>query len=813
MTAQLAAFAQTAPFELDPFQVAGCAAIEAGRGVLVAAPTGAGKTLVGEFAVHLALERGVKAFYTTPIKALSNQKFSELSEKYGRHRIGLLTGDSSINGEADIVVMTTEVLRNMIYAGSSTLDHLGYVVMDEVHYLADRTRGAVWEEVIIGLPEQVVVVSLSATISNAEEFGAWLGQVRGSTDVVVSEHRPVPLFQHMMVRDQLFDLFERPGESPKINRALLQQLSTGGEESGSPRGRRGQGRGQGRYGRGGGRRVGGGRGRPERGPRSNPASLPAVVMQLQNEDLLPGIFFIFSRQGCDKAVDKCLQAGVRLVTSAESQQIRAIVESRCADLPDTDLRVLEYEKWAAGLARGVAAHHAGMLPAFKAIVEELFEAGLVRVVFATETLALGVNMPARSVVLEKMVKFNGQTHSEITPGEYTQLTGRAGRRGLDTVGHAVVLHRQGLDPAWVGGLASARTYPLRSSFRPSYNMAVNLLSRLSTTEVRDVLESSFAQFQADRSSVDLAARVAEQKTAMAGYADAMACHLGDFAEYARMRRELSDQEKHASKLVGADKAMALDEAAAERKRLKQHPCHGCSDRESHARWEQRLYDLTRDTDGLLRRIAKRTGSMVALFDQVCEVLVACGYLVHNVSPDGSDEASFTVTGAGEMLRRLYSEMDLLLAECLRQGVWNDVEPSTLAAMASALVYNGRGDEVPTVPSLASTPILRAWSDMTHILRDLHATERHHRVPLLPDPDPRAINAMVAWAEGGSLEDVLLCTDITAGDFVRLCRQVIDVVDQIRCATTDPRLAATARKVLDAVDRGVVAYSGGRPAQG
>src|SRR5215218_6056657 len=204
---ELDAFAARYDFPLDEFQVTACAALEAGEGVLVCAPTGAGKTVVGEFAVHLALAQGQKCFYTTPIKALSNQKYGDLVERHGSSAVGLLTGDQAINGDAQVVVMTTEVLRNMIYAGSRQLEHLGYVVMDEVHYLADRFRGAVWEEVILQLPEHVSLVSLSATVSNAEEFGDWLVAVRGDTTVVVDEHRPVPLWQHMMVGNRLLDLF------------------------------------------------------------------------------------------------------------------------------------------------------------------------------------------------------------------------------------------------------------------------------------------------------------------------------------------------------------------------------------------------------------------------------------------------------------------------------------------------------------------------------------------------------------------------------------------------------------------------------
>ncbi len=443
-------------FELDDFQVQALDAVAAGSGVLVAAPTGAGKTVVGEFAVALALETGRKAFYTTPIKALSNQKYHDLVARHGAHRVGLLTGDSSVNGEAPVVVMTTEVLRNMMYADSQTLRGLGFVVMDEVHYLADRFRGAVWEEVIIHLPESVQVISLSATVSNAEEFGDWLRTVRGNTEVIVTEHRPVPLWQHMMVGKDLFDVFvQEPGTvageqsgTARVNPDLVQRISTAEramawrrEDAGGPRGRRGK-AGGGRGGSSGPPATGGRRG----GLPGGSASRAEVIAELDRAGLLPAITFIFSRAGCDAAVTQLLVRGTRLVPDKEGAAIRRTVQERVAEVAEADLGVLGYHEFVEGLSRGFAAHHAGMLPLFREIVEELFTAGRVRAVFATETLALGINMPARTVVLEKLDKFNGETHAPITPAEYTQLTGRAGRRGIDVEGHAVVLRRRGVDP-------------------------------------------------------------------------------------------------------------------------------------------------------------------------------------------------------------------------------------------------------------------------------------------------------------------------------------------------------------------------------
>ena len=546
-------------FPLDDFQLRACQEIEDGRGVLVAAPTGSGKTVVGEFAIHLAIATGRKCFYTTPIKALSNQKYHDLVDRYGPDDVGLLTGDNVVNGEAPVVVMTTEVLRNMLYAGSRTLLGLGFVVMDEVHYLADRSRGAVWEEVIIHLPESVTVVSLSATVSNAEEFGEWLATVRGETTTIVEERRPVPLYQHVMVGKRLLDLFASSDvdaaagfvkEGAPVNGELMKIARDDWASTRLMRDRRSA-----RKGRPGssktkfskdGRNVGNGR-------RVWIPSRADVVDRLDREGLLPAIVFIFSRVGCDAAVQQCLNAGVRLTTPAERDTIYAYVEAACVDLPEEDLHVLGYHDFLDGLTRGIAAHHAGMLPAFKHIVEELYVRGLCKVVFATETLALGINMPARTVVIEKLTKWNGETHADITPGEYTQLTGRAGRRGLDVEGHGVVLWQPGMNPREVAGLASTRTYPLRSSFRPSYNMAVNLVDQYGRETSRELLEQSFAQFQADKAVVGLARQLRKAEEALSGYAEAARCELGDFMEYAGLRRRISEVEKGASKARRADR--------------------------------------------------------------------------------------------------------------------------------------------------------------------------------------------------------------------------------------------------------------------
>lgn len=779
-------------FPLDSFQEQACFALAEGKGVLVAAPTGAGKTVVGEFAIHLAISQGRKVFYTTPIKALSNQKFAELTTRYGAEKVGLLTGDNNTNSDAAIVVMTTEVLRNMIYAQSPTLDQLGFVVMDEVHYLADRFRGPVWEEVILHLPTAVKIIGLSATVSNAEEFGAWLNEVRGETAVIVSEHRPVPLTQHVLFGDEVLPLFSDKGNS-RVNPELLQRHQNKLRQipNRPQRGRRGPASGQ----------------RQE--ARVYKASKPEIIDILDDSNLLPAIFFVFSRAGCEASVRACQHAGLRLTTREEALIIRSVVEERVLNIADEDLNTLGYFEWLSALERGVAAHHAGMLPAFKEIVEELFLRRLVKVVFATETLALGINMPARTVVLEKLDKFNGEQRVQITPGEYTQLTGRAGRRGIDTEGHSIIQWTGNLDPQTVAGLASKRTYPLISPFRPTHNMAVNLIESFGRTRARDVLETSFAQYQADASVVGLAHGIRDKQVSMEGFAQAMDCHLGDFAEYAQIRRDLSDLEKSLVAVrVRAERGKDVRESAGRKERekqinslkhqMKQHPCHRCEEREVHARWAERWHKLNREVQQVTAQLESRTNQVARTFDRICDLLLELGYL-------RKVDAELRVLESGKLLGRIYGERDLLIAECLRTGIWRGLDPAGLASLAAALVFEGRRDnegfEV-RLPKGNFSQVLAETEAQWERLEDL---AKAHRLPRTSELQPALCLAIHRWASGARLDSVLDLADLLPGDFIRWSKQIIDLLDQIT-QLAEPDISSEARKAVDLVKRGIVAYS-------
>jgi ATP-dependent RNA helicase HelY len=867
-------FAAAYAFGLDDFQIQALDAIDGGRSVLVAAPTGSGKTVVAEYAVAKALAEGGKTFYTTPLKALSNQKFGDLARVHGPEKVGLLTGDNSINGDAPVVVMTTEVLRNMIYAASSALDGLRFVVLDEVHYLQDRYRGPVWEEVIIHSPPEVDLVCLSATVSNAEEFADWIQTVRGATTAIIEERRPVQLHHLYLVGDReadkprLLPTFVDGKPNPEALRLETRPAHAGDRWRARPRGR------------------------------LHTPRRAEVVDRLWDEGMLPAIYFIFSRAACDDAVKQCLDAGLRLTSPEEARAIRAIAEARTEILSDADLAVLGYGRWLAGLEAGLAAHHAGMVPPFKETVEACFSAGLVKVVFATETLALGINMPARSVVIEKLSKFTGERHEFLTPGEYTQLTGRAGRRGIDEVGYAVVLWSPYVPFDQVAGLASTRTYALRSSFRPTYNMACNLVRRYPPDAARHLLNLSFAQYTSDRDVVRLEAQLERSAQLLAAARRDATCELGDVAGYRRMLRAGSDGDegppRRTSPRAGVVAALervrpgdvlvvsggksagrvavistanrrgddvrigaltpqrryltlsARDfrfpprpvgrvelpvpysprnpvfrrEVAQALGRMRPspgapasgssdvaramsddtgpsdgHPVAACPDLRRHLRAAERAERLEKDLRRLERRIQGRTESLARQFDRVLRVLETWGYV------DG-----WALTEGGEVLGRIYHECDLLVAEALRAGLFDQLDPTGVAALASTFTYEARRAEGQAEPWFPSSRLRRRWADLERMATELNLAEEEAGLPLTRRPDPGFVAHAAGWAAGEELSEVIVDEGLSGGDFVRNVKQLIDLVRQLGDIAPDPATAKAAREAAERLFRGVVAAS-------
>ncbi len=857
-------FAAARGIRLDPFQDDAFDAVDAGDSVLVAAPTGSGKTLVAEYAVERALATGRKAFYTTPLKALSNQKFADLGARYGRDRVGLLTGDNTVNGDAPIVVMTTEVLRNMIYAASPTLDGLGVAVLDEVHYLQDRFRGPVWEEVIVHLDGAVPLVCLSATVANADEVGEWLTTVRGPTRVVVAERRPVTLTDWYLVGERgrddptLLPMFVDAPDGRRPNpeaQRLTAPTSRGPRRPGPPRADRG---------------------------RFRTPMRDEVVELLDRADLLPAIVFVFSRAGCDRAVEHTRAATAVLTTPEERAAIRRIAEAHTAGLADDELAVLGYDSWAASLEAGVAAHHAGVVPPLKEAVEEAFTAGLVKVVFATETLALGVNMPARSVVIEQCTKFTGERHEFLTPGEYTQLTGRAGRRGIDEVGHAVVLWSPFVAFDQVASIAARGSDPLTSAFRPTYNMAVNLVGRYDRETAQRLLNLSFAQYRADRDVVVLErelqrarGRLQRARDALVGAGPA-AGGRPERADRAAVTRALDrlrpgdvlllgrratrtvvlgrddggkpgkggkggkggparilviDTSREVRRLGPADfveppVAVAHIElpmpftprnpgyrrAVADAARRVRVPTGqtGTDDGGRHrvdaARAEDRRTSLTAAVTRAERdveRLERRVGARGANLAKQFDRILA---LLE--SWGYLDGWSLTPTGA--VLTRISTELDLLVTEALREGWLAGLSAPELAAVVSCLTYERRGADAEHGAAPARWPTKKVADRARRIerrWRDLDAAESDFSLPRCRPPDPGFTPVIYEWARGDLLAEVL-GDDLPPGDFVRNVKQILDLLRQIADVSPDPAVADTARRAVRDCQRGVVALAGG-----
>ena len=685
-------------FGLDRFQLDAIEAVDQRVNVLVSAPTGSGKTLVANYAIGRQLEREQRTFYTTPLKALSNQKYHELSELFGSSRVGLLTGDTSINRTAPIVVMTTEVLRNMLLTESDQLTTLGLVILDEVHYLQDPFRGGVWEEVLILTPSAVRFVALSATIGTASFLGDWFTQVRGPTVIVVESERPIQLHNHVAVvkrgqpAAEIHDLLDGnrlSEDARKIDNVMKssQRFRPGvkwqGPKSSAPP-------------------------PPYRAPRRS-----ELMQALELEDLLPVIVFIFSRAACDDAVHQLRRDGLLFTKPEDRREIERIAEERLVDFSAEDLVALEYADFIDALRRGITMHHAGMVPAFREIVETCFERNLLAVVFATETLALGVNMPARSVALERFTKYSDAGRQFLTSAEYAQMTGRAGRRGLDDEGHAIACFSSDLSLQDVGRVALAPPADLHSSFRPTYNFTANLVNHFDYDTALDVVQRSFAQFENDRRP-------------------------------AGRRRPLTDQ-------------------------------------------------------------------MVARH----HVLEELGYA-----------EGWTLTPQGQLLRSIYHECDLLIAESISAGVFEGLEASELAGLLSCFVYESRrSTRAVNAARQVSTKKKRVHHDrlgqdrrasISERLREIavidatiREVEDRYKVPHFKEPDGHFATVIAAWARGVTLGTVLDLADVeigqtSPGDFVRNAKQVADLCEQLARLTHLEEVADVANSARDAVLRSVVA---------
>lgn len=835
-------FIQRLKYAPDRFQVEAMNSLDTGASVLVAAPTGSGKTLVAEYAIDQAMASEQRSFYTAPIKALSNQKFRDLCDLYGSDKVGLVTGDNAINSEAPIVVMTTEVLRNMIYSSSPRLDQLGVVILDEVHFLQDTYRGPVWEEVIIQLPLEVQLVCLSATVSNADEVGTWLTTVRGRTDVIVESKRPVELVNHFALGDS------------STGRVSMYDTIVNGEANGSVRRLLDSERAMGRSGK-----V---RGRGHR-QRFYTPSRPDLVDLLSSQDLLPAIVFIFSRAQCEDAVNACIRDGIVLTDPEEEARIIQIINDKTSDLTSDDRIALRYDDFLEQAGAGISCHHAGMIPMFKEAIEQCFIEGLVKCVFATETLAVGINMPARAVVIEKLTKFTGENHMLLKASEFAQLTGRAGRRGLDDIGHAVTLWNPFITFDQIVALALSRSFRLSSAFRPTFNMAVNLVRAHTRQGTHHVLNLSFAQFQTDKDVVLSEANLQSKKLAalelsrtangvLEDIDDALPISIsateleialrglrpGDVVLFessilrgrgaiiatatrksgtrltvvtaSRKVLQLSatDLQSLPRRSGGIDLPVPYEPTQTEflretAKRLNKakifeefttEPIIPESVSESNPRStrERRQQRLLNEITQMEQRMATRAGSVSARFDDVVVVLEELGYI-----------QDWKLTEKGVLLSRVFHESDLLIVEVISSGMLDSLSPVDLASVLSTVVFETRGPDGGGPVRWPNETVTNRFKRIEKLTMRLHEIQRAHSMSLYRKPDGGLAFEISQWVAGKNLSTVLH-PDLTPGDFVRSVRQLIDLLNQIASAAPDEKLRESAAQAVNMMNRGVVA---------
>jgi len=792
---------------LDRFQEEALDALDEGASVLVAAPTGSGKTIVALYGIARVLAQGHRAFYTSPLKALSNQKYHELARFFGAANVGLLTGDTTLNPEAPAVVMTTEVLRNMIYATPGALKDVDLVVLDEVHYLQNPYRGSVWEEVIIHLPRRVRLVSLSATVSNVAEFAGWLEAVRGTTRVVEARERPVPL-EHRY-------LFTPRRSQEPVSIPIL----VGGREN--PQGARLD-------------PPWLARGRTREGPRARGVHRAELVEYLAAQGDLPAIVFIFSRAGCERARDELVASGIRLTTAEERRAIYEIVDERLEGLEVRDLEAVGFRDFLAGLEAGIAPHHAGMIPPFREVVEAAFERALVKVVFATETLSLGINMPARAVVIERLVKFDGESHQLLKPGEYTQFAGRAGRRGIDERGTSYVVWGPQVPFSEVAHVVRADFYPITSSFRPTYNMAANLVKRYTPERAAELLDLSFAQYQRD---AEVVRRHARQRGGPGrGERGVETAPTLDWLEPGRVvsvpgagaakGRALLlitsvSQRRGGGLRIGAVSMTGQRYRLSEvhiphmhpRTKVRLHPIAGSRERGIEvalARLRRRGFrdGAGEPADAFLRVMAPRRAREVPLPGRAASEPLSAqlGRVVRVLEELGLVEG-WSLTPRGERLAQVYVETDLAVVRFVEAADLAGLGPAELAAIASWFVYEPR----PRSPRSGPWPLQHRVGSLAVLAEELiaeqWAAEVKHGVARSRGPEPGLSRAIWRWARGEPLGAVLDDDEMAPGDFVRAAKQVADLLRQIALAWGDvAELARLARAAEGAVVRGVVALS-------
>ena len=751
------------PFELDEFQKKACEYIDDGKSVVVCAPTGAGKTVIAQHAIHRALEQGKRIFYTTPLKALSNQKYYDFGEKYGVDKVGLLTGDTSINRNAQIVVMTTEVFRNMLYgtnfgAVADNMKEVQYVVLDEVHYMNDEQRGTVWEESIIYCPVNVQIIALSATVANADELTDWINSVHSRTELVDTDFRPVPLKFYYFDSSQPTKLLPLLTPSGQLNKKIKPEKRLYGKKLQNKR-----------------------------------SFVKDIVRNLKENDMLPAIYFTFSRKKCDEQMEKC--ASLELITRGEQAQIKQFVDEYIAENPHLyNNKHLEY------LYNGVASHHAGLLPAWKNLVEKLFQKGLIKVVFATETLAAGINMPARSTVISSTSKRTDSGHRMLTASEFLQMSGRAGRRGMDEVGYVVIVGTQFQSPEEVAELVLSDANPLESRFSPSYSMVLNLLQRFSLDEAKELILKSFGYFSAGSRLQPLLKLREQLENDISSRNFICPNRLSDkeLFEYDKLRhlyvqnrqtyKKICKQERSKNRPLSQEAIQFGKETKALLNEMHGYPCDNCKLYKKHSKNVEIISRFSVRLNKLDKEIERQRDIFWNKFLSHRSVLIDLGYLLDDYP-----------TSKGVTTSQIRSENELFIAEIIFSNVLENLTPAQLAAVICAITTEDLRIDIPYLP--ISEPVRKTLNQIRNIRRKLEKVQNRYLVDAPMYINPYFSSLIELWVEGAEWQTITEQIDMGEGDIVRSFKRVVDVLRQFTTIANVPEpLVFTARDAIEKILR-------------
>lgn len=752
------------PFELDDFQKEACEIIDNGESVVVCAPTGAGKTVIAQHAINNALKQGCRIFYTTPLKALSNQKFYDFCEQYGADKVGLLTGDTSINRGAQIVIMTTEVFRNMLYgtnfgAVADNLKDVRYVVLDEVHYMNDEQRGTVWEESIIYCPTNIQIIALSATVANCDELTNWINTVHSKTKLVNTDFRPVPLRFFYFDSSQPYKLLPLLTPDGKLNNKIKPE---------KPQWAKGK-------------------------DKRKKTYVKQIIQNLADNDMLPAIYFTFSRKKCDEQMEKC--SGLGLNTRKEQEEIKAFIEEFIAENPHLyGNKHIEY------LIQGVASHHAGLLPAWKNLVEKLFQKGLIKVVFATETLAAGINMPARSTVISSTSKRTDSGHRMLTANEFLQMSGRAGRRGMDEVGYVTVVGTPFQTPEEVAELVLSDSNPLESKFSPSYSMVLNLLQRFNLEESKELILKSFGYYSSDYRLKPILFQLEQYDKEIEERSFICPNKLSDdkMLEYDKLRflyvqnrqtyKKIVKQEKSKHRPLSPEVVEFGKRNKEELHKLQQFACDNCKLYKKHSKTLEVLKRIDSKKKKLLKEIEKQKDIYWNKFIAHRAVLKEYGY-IQNDYP----------TEKGKTTSQIRSENELYLAEIIFSGVLENLTPSQLAGVICALTTEELRIEIPYIPF--SEPVRKTLNQIRNIKRKLEKVQSKYDIEAPLYINPYFSSLIELWVEGAEWETVSEQIEIGEGDIVRAFKRVVDVLRQLTTIDNIPEtLVFTAREAIEKIQR-------------